>query len=187
MNVDKLFKEQPILETERLRLRPLVFEDFEEVLEIYSDDVAGQFNCWTKIDSKKDSLLRIMQFHSQYNERQRIRWGITLKDTTEVIGDCAFVAFDFRADRAEIGFNLIRKHWNKGYMTEALTALLKWGFEMSINRIEAVVSPDNAASRAVLKKLGFTEEALLRKLGKKDSEYFDCLMIALLKEDSKLK
>ncbi len=183
MNNAPLFGKQAVLETERLLLRPIVLDDVNEVLAIYSDDEAGKYNCWSSIEGQKAGLLKIMGFIDAFEASSRIRWGLIDKTTNKLIGDCAYVVFDYRCDRAEIGFNLVRSEWNKGYMSEALKAMLTWGFSMNINRIEALVSLENLPCRALLKKLKFTEEAVLRKIGKKNGKYMDMLLISLLKDE----
>jgi ribosomal-protein-alanine N-acetyltransferase len=66
-------------------------------------------------------------------------------------------------------------------MAEALQAVLNYGWEMNMHRIEAIVHPDNAPCRALLRKIGWKEDALLRGLGKKDGAYFDALLISIIK------
>lgn len=183
MNKEALFTEQPFLETERLVLRPIVLEDVNEVLAIYNDAEAGKYNCWQTIEGQKAGLLKIMQFREGWERKERIRWGLIDKTSHKLIGDCAFVMFDWRTDRAEVGFNLVRSHWNKGFMTEALNAVLEYGWKNGLHRIEAIVNPENAPCRALLAKLGWTEEAILRGLGKKDGVYFDAMLISILKTD----
>ena len=59
----------------------------------------------------------------------------------------------------EVGFRLKKKFWNQGYSTEAGKALMQHGFEtVGLERIIAIVRPDNLASQAVIKKLGLKEE-----------------------------
>jgi ribosomal-protein-alanine N-acetyltransferase len=184
MDKAALFTEQPILETDRLILRPIVLEDVNEILAIYSDDEAGKYNCWQGIEGERDGLLKIMGFRENWEHKERIRWGLIDKTTNKLIGDCAFVMFDFRIDRAEVGFNLVRTHWNKGLMAEALKAVLNYGWDMKMHSIEAIVDPNNAPCLALLSKLGWTEEALLRQLGKKNGVYFDALMVSILEHEA---
>ena len=62
-----------------------------------------------------------------------------------------------------LGYDLARPHWNRGIMTEALTAVLPFGFEkMALNRIEALVITGNEASYRLLARLGFQQEGTLR-------------------------
>ena len=70
-------------------------------------------------------------------------------------------------------------------MTEALSAILKFGFdELELNRIEAVVLPENTASIQMLEKLGFRKEGLLEEYEKWGNKGFvDLCMCAILRKD----
>ena len=68
--------------------------------------------------------------------------------------------------KCTVGYELAQTAQGKGYMHEALTAALSWGFEeMSVNRIEAQVHPDNGPSLKLLRRLRFVEEGRLRQGG----------------------
>ena len=69
-------------------------------------------------------------------------------------------------------------------MTEAVTQILGYGFgELNINRIEAMTDPDNVASIRSLKKLGFSEEGILRQNGFWNGKFHDSRCFSMLKED----
>jgi ribosomal-protein-alanine N-acetyltransferase len=86
--------------------------------------------------------------------------------------------------RGSIGYELARPFWRQGIMSEALTAILALGFgEMGLNRIDAVVLPDNLASIRLLEKLGFCNEGLLREYENWGNKGFvDLCMLSLLKK-----
>lgn len=64
--------------------------------------------------------------------------------------------FDDAEGTAEIGYYLGRAHWGRGYMSEAVAALLTFGFDaVSLQAVRGEVMPANAASLSVLDKLGF--------------------------------
>jgi len=92
-----------------------------------------------------------------------IRWGIALKGHRNIIGTIGFNNFT-KQHRANIGYDLQAQFWNNGYLTEALKAIIKYGFkELDVNRIEAEVMQGNIASEKLLAKLGFTNEGVLRE------------------------
>jgi RimJ/RimL family protein N-acetyltransferase len=66
--------------------------------------------------------------------------------------------------RAELGVVLARAHWGKGVATAALkrTVAAVFGDLEGVERVEALVDVDNAASRRALEKAGFQREAVLR-------------------------
>ena len=69
-------------------------------------------------------------------------------------------------------------------MTEALRAALQHGFEkMELNRIEAIVYPENTASLRLLERLGFQQEGLLCQSFRQGDKYYDHLLLSLLQDE----
>lgn len=76
--------------------------------------------------------------------------------------------------RVEIGYEITRKEWNKGYATETLQVAIDFMLDVvQINRIGATVRPENIASQQLLKKVGFNEEGILRDYQFTRGAYFD--------------
>ena len=118
---------------------------------------------------------------------QGIRWIITLAtpdDTTPAdhcIGDLGFHSVSRHDRRAEIGYRLSSGYWNQGLMTEAVTALVAYGFRtLRLNRIQAQVDTRNPASQRVLAKVGFRVEGTLREYERERDGYASLVMLALL-------
>jgi len=86
--------------------------------------------------------------------------------------------------RAGIGYELGHVFWRKGIMTEALTAIIGLGFKvMGLNRIEAVVMPENEPSLRLLAKLGFYNEGILKEYENWGRKGFrDLCMLSLLRK-----
>jgi ribosomal-protein-alanine N-acetyltransferase len=83
-----------------------------------------------------------------------------------------------------VGYSLASAEWGNGYMQEALTALLDYGFsELDLNRVEADVDPRNAASGRSLERLGFRREGLLRERWIVGGEVSDTALYGLLRKD----
>jgi len=94
------------------------------------------------------------------------RWGITLKTDGTLIGTCGLFMWNRNWRNCVLGYELAPPAWGQGFMREALTRVIDWGFEqMELNRIEAQVHPHNAASLKTLAGLGFVEEGRLREVG----------------------
>jgi ribosomal-protein-alanine N-acetyltransferase len=104
-------------------------------------------------------------FEQQYIKRENIRWGIVEKATQKLIG--TIVLGNFRHHIfADLGYDLAFSAWGKGYMQEALTAVLSYAdTDLGLKRISAYVRPENAASLKLLAKLGFIQEGLLHQAG----------------------
>ena len=86
--------------------------------------------------------------------------------------------------RAEMGYDLMSEHWGDGYMTEAVEAMVSYGFnKLGLERIEATVDPENGASIRTLEKNGFKQEGLLRQRVRKWGQYEDVVLSAILQQE----
>ena len=146
----------PRLETDRLLLR-----------EIQPDDVDAIFNCWMRDDRVSRYVLwkassdiheaeDFVEFELGNLENDRWnRWMIVLKSTRKLIGTC-LLFFNDEEDHWDISYNLGTQFWDKGYMTEAMGAVMKYAVEeMRIKEIWSSYAEENPASGRVFEKLGF--------------------------------
>jgi len=113
------------------------------------------------VDGPRQSL---EQTQTRYARREAIRWGILIKGEDRILGSCSLHHFDPGFHRAEIGYELNHAYWGQGIMTEALSAILTYGFaELELHRIEAIIDSANERSKKLLLKLSFTYEGNLRQ------------------------
>ena len=181
MTTDDAFTRFPTLITNRLLLRHIELGDAESLFAILSDEKAMEFYGNEPHQSLDDTKELIRQIQARYDNKQALRWGITLKNEDKFIGSCSLFHFDAEFDRAETGYELNRVFWGKGIMTEATSAILTFGFsELGLHRIEAIIDIANERSKNLLLKLGFTYEGNLRQRfpfrGKfEDEHYFGLL------------
>lgn len=118
--------------------------------------------------------------------RNWIKWDLIDKQTNQVIGSCGFHNWIPEHERAEIGYLLHENYRKKGFMSEALSAVIKHGFHtMKLNRIEAFISPENMPSLNVVNTLGFTKEGILRQHYKTPEKIHDSAVFSLLKSEFK--
>jgi ribosomal-protein-alanine N-acetyltransferase len=75
----------------------------------------------------------------------------------EAVGHCGFHGPPEIIGRAEIGYTVFEKFRGQGYAKEAAGALVRWAFRRGEKDVYATVSPDNAASLAVVRSLGFRQ------------------------------
>jgi RimJ/RimL family protein N-acetyltransferase len=111
--------------------------------------------------SEKVRLLR--RFRGEFDLGQNFVYGIFDKDESSVIGGTGL--HPRIGDGAfEIGYWIRTSHTRRGFATEAAGALARAAFALcDIERIEILVDPANTASAGVPRKLGFEEEATLRR------------------------
>jgi len=168
MNRFQAFKRFPRLETSRLILREITIADTEWYLEHFSrkEIVQGQgFPAPKGMKEAREELQ--LYFVNLFKERNGFRWGIEKKGEERLIGSCGYYKW-LKPDgrQAEIGYDLDPPYWGQGIMTEALTAIIDFGFQrMKLNRIELLVMPRNERSSGLAGKLGFRNEGVLREHG----------------------
>lgn len=175
----------PILETERLILRQVTENDAESILTYLSDPAVMKHVGLLPFETIEDALGEIAWYESIYEEKTGIRWGITLKDKGEVIGSCGFLKMASKHFRAEIGTELNKDYWGQGIASEAITAVLHYGFtRLNLQRIEGLIEPANLQSQKLFEKLGFVPEGLLRKYEYTCGKFDDLYMYSLLNDEA---
>lgn len=113
-----------------------------------------------------------------------LRLGIALTASGQLLGTCAFFEINEQCRRAEMGYMLASAAWGQGYMHEALTAFIDFGFgHLNLNRIEADTDPRNERSMKLLERLHFVKEGHFRERWVVDGEVSDAAMYGLLRRD----
>ena len=183
MNSERQF---PVIETAHLKLRKPLQKDANALLEITRDEIVMKYYGMPSFRSKAEALNEINWFNKIFVQKEGARWVITEQAVGKYIGDIGFHNYKATHARAEIGFKLAKAYWHQGIMAEALGGVLEYGFSvMQLNRIEAVVDPENTACLTLLKKAGFVEEGILREYEHEVKGYVDLMMLSLLKRDYK--
>ncbi|MFD2681762.1 GNAT family N-acetyltransferase [Bacillus seohaeanensis] len=178
----------PILRTDRLILRQVTKEDASSLLNYLSNEDVMKHIGLEPFKSIDDALDEISWYQSIFEKKTGIRWGITLKDQGEVIGSCGFLNLVSKHYRSEVGIELSEEHWGKGIASEALEAVIKYGFEqMNLQRIEALIEPPNLPSQKLVERQGFIREGLLRSYEFTVGKFDDLYMYSLLKQDFNIK
>ena len=175
----------PILETERLILRALSEEDATTLFKYWSDDEVTSYMNIDAFTDLSQARNMINLLNSLLKEKQAIRWGIYSKELACLIGTCGYNSgLKQETYIGEIGYELGRQHWGKGYMAEALEPILEYGFNiLDLNRIEAYVMLENTKSASLLERLGFQKEGILRERGYYKNGFWDEYIFSLLKKD----
>jgi ribosomal-protein-alanine N-acetyltransferase len=164
MTFDAAFTHFPTLTTNRLHLRQIKPEDAEALFAILSDQRVTEFYGHEPHQSLNDTRELIRQIQARYERREALRWGITFRGEDRLIGSCSLHHVDAGSHRAETGYELHHTFWSKGIMTEAMSAILTYGFtDLELHRIEAIIDIANDRSKILLLKLGFTYEGNLRQ------------------------
>lgn len=174
----------PIIETKRLLLRKVTSEDAMSIYKYLSNKEVMKYVGLEPYKSVEDTLDEIAWYQSILEKKTGIRWGITLKGKGEVIGSCGFLNTSSQHYRSEIGFELSNEYWGQGIASEAIQAVIQYGFEnFELNRIEALIEPANIPSQKLVKRCGFIREGLLREYEFTCGKFDDLYMYSLLKKD----
>ncbi len=147
----------PILKTDRLLLRQLCLDDKQVILRNFSDEAVTRWffeKPFTELEQAEDL---IGEFNRHFVDEKGITWAITFKSDNDVIGTCGLDPYQ-KGKRGEIGFDLAQAHWGKGIMSEALNAVIDYGFkELLLEGIDADTYCENARSIVLMERLGFTK------------------------------
>lgn len=151
---DKILSENRVILTERLILRPHKIDDLNGVFEMSSSKEALKYLIWEGVSTPEQARHAIESFYPSCPAM----FAIEIKETGEYFGN-----LDVRPvpehEKASFGFMSRPQFWGNGYMTEALTAVLRFCFEkVGFHRVEAAHFIDNKASGRVMEKSGMYYE-----------------------------
>ena len=170
-------RETIVIETPRLVLRPRTLDDAEALHAAFSD--AELMRYWSgpphaNVEETRADLAR--------DAPEWRRWAITLKGSDTAIGVVA-AGEKRQGNVTEIGYILVREHWGSGIAREAVSAVIDQIFAEGQRRVFADTDPDNTPSRALLEKLGFRLEAMLRAEWETHLGVRDTTIYGLLREE----
>ena len=179
-----MLPEGKIIELERVRLRPLDERDVTALFATYSDPLATRYLARPPMTQLSDAQEMLAKIQAGYADGSNLQFAIERRADGAFLGVCLLFNFHKTSARAEIGYILAREHWSRGYMAEALPALIDHGFgALGLNRLEADIDPRNGASARVLQRMGFQPEGLLRERWIVRGETSDTAIYGLLKRE----
>ncbi|MDR0897806.1 MAG: GNAT family N-acetyltransferase [Oscillospiraceae bacterium] len=180
-NVSHVFLD---VETENFVLRQICINDMEEIYKQFSDCDVCRFLVDAEPFTSMEEAEDLINWYMSPEPRSHHRWVIIRKADGAFLGTCGYHNWDKNNKICEIGYDLGIAHWGKGYMTEALQAILKVGFEkMGLNRIQGFVHVQNEKSISLLLKLGFKQEGIIRDKHFFRGNFYDHYCFSLLKRE----
>ncbi|MDR3143552.1 MAG: GNAT family N-acetyltransferase [Puniceicoccales bacterium] len=182
------------VETERLRLRPLVEDDEVEIARYLNDLEVAKGLTYSPYPYTLEMAAQWLQEVAFASQRDQVRyWAITPREGGNFLGILGF-SLCRTHDKAEMHYWLGRPFWNRGYTTEAALAMIPFIFtqEATLQRLEINYRTCNSASGRVIEKCGFVFEGELRAYVKRFGHYDDVRFYSLLrrevmKEDLRLR
>lgn len=144
------------LRTERLVLRKLRLEDASTYFErLGSSADVTEYMLWNPHQDLAESIASVEKALRRYDEGKCYRWAIALPEDDSVIGVIELLKFDEEKNTCSFAYMLAKEFWGRGYATEALRAALDFAFrELKVAAVEADHFAENAASGAVMRKVG---------------------------------
>ncbi len=165
---------------DKVWLREFRIDDLDDVGAILGDD---QVTRWLSFDSrsreKQAEVLTGAIERAKHTPRTEYYLAVTTHSAARLIG---FVRLGLGGvQAAKLGFAVAAAHWRRGYALDAARTLIDFGFTtLGLHRISAAIGPDNAASIAIVTRLGFTEEGRLRDHVFTNGAWRDSILYSLL-------
>jgi len=175
----------PSIETSRLLLRPFTHTDWLGLRRL-DEDLDLQRYRWGNSISEAQTRDCVDRFCALEGDPSRTRFpfAIILRQPEGFAGACGLNLTNLPFREAEAWYELRRDLWGGGYTTEAVRALLQFGFAgMGLHRVWAACHPDNVGSRRVMEKSGMTYEGRLRESFLTGGVWRDSLIYAILSRE----
>lgn len=171
----------PILETERLVLRRTVLDDAKDYFVLRSSPEAMKHICKPLHTSIEDTKAMIYRINEMISFNDGISWAVCFKTNNIMIGTVSFHRIEKEHYRAEIGYMLHPDFWRQGIVSEAVEAIINYGFNtLNFHSIEAHIDPTNIGSEKVLQKFNFEKEAYFKENYFYNGQFLDTAVFSLI-------
>lgn len=172
------------IETQRLYLRRLTIDDAPEVLALRGNPENMKYVPRPVLKNEDEALKHIKIINDNIDLNLGINWAITVKGNPKMIGLIGHYKINCESFRSEIGYMILPEYSKNGYTTEAVRAMLDYGFDdLKLHSIEAIIDPENKASERVLQKNGFVKEAHILENEYYDGKFLDTVIYSILKRN----
>ena len=184
MQIENVFSQLPQVSTDRLVLRRMRASDVDDIYAYACDPDVARYTSWAPHTSPDETRQFVRRVLDAYLEKRVASWGIELKSERKLIGTGGYGSWDIQNSTAEIGYVIGRPYWGQGLMTEAVSAMIEFGFRrMSLNRIVIRMDPRNIGSWRVAEKCGCRFEGIARQVVYAKGSFDDLMVWAILRED----
>lgn len=172
------------IESARVSLKPVSEADLPGLLAILSNAEVVKHLGHAPWKSLTDAEAWFARISKHQAAGSAVEFVIVEKQSGQCIGRCGLFDYDATDALASVGYILGRPHWRQGFMREALTSLIEHAFnKMGIRRLEAKTEAPNTASSALLRRLGFIREGILRERWMDQNGPIDAEVFGLLKHE----
>jgi len=148
----------PTITTQRLVLRQLQYDDVHELFALRTDECVNRFLNRPRPKSLNDVLEFIAMVNQVTHDNEGLYWAITRKNEDKLLGTIGLRNFVLEQHQAEIGYELHPDHQGRGFMHEAISHVLAYGFgRLGLRAIMADTAPGNLRSIQILERHGFAK------------------------------
>ncbi|MBQ5648645.1 MAG: GNAT family N-acetyltransferase [Clostridia bacterium] len=181
--LQKIFSDMPQLYTDRLILRRMTKRDAADMYEYSHLSEVTEYLLWHPHSSIDHTKTYLSYLEKDYRMGNFYDWGVTLRDSGKLIGTCGFTTIDTVNMCGEIGYVLNPSYWGNGIACEAVDAVMQFGFDLRLHRIEAKYIIGNERSRRVMEKCGMTFEGIRRSSMFVKGQYRDIGVCSILSHE----
>lgn len=176
----------PKLETNQLILSRILYTDIPVIVEYAGNVKIAEMTLNIPHPyQEEDAIFWINMANNGFKDKTQFTFGIRLKSTDEFIGGIG-LKINNRFDRAELAYWVAEPFWNNGYASEAVSGILKFGFEtLELNKIYATHIAENPASGRVMIKNKMILEGELKDHTKKEGQYKSIFQYRLTRNEYK--
>lgn len=145
-----MYAREVLIETERLRLRPMEIGDLDEFVALHADPEVTEF---IRPLDRTAAEERLRRDEVEWRERGHGLLAMLDRKSGAFLGRCGLKHWP-QFGETELGWVLRRDAWGHGYATEAARVCLEWGFaEFDVPYLTAMINPDNVRSIRVAERL----------------------------------
>lgn len=144
------------IETKRLLLKDIGYEDRDFMLKQFSDSDVNEFLYDAEPLSSLEEADELIDFYTAGEPKNQHRWIIMDRESGEKIGTCGFHCLNEYEKCVDVGYDLQKEYWGKGIMAEAMNAMLsKYLPKLGVKKVFAHIAVGNLHSERLAEKLGF--------------------------------
>jgi ribosomal-protein-alanine N-acetyltransferase len=176
------------LETDRLIIMPFKIQDIEVVHQMLSDEEVMRYlpDGIMSLEKSKETLDWLIRCYDKNTPERivKLTLAVVRKKDEKIVGWCGLGPLGFAPEEIEIYYGLLPDFWNQGITTEASKTVLDFAFRATkLDRIVAIVRPENGASIRVIEKMGLVYQKTLESLPEKYRWFDGCLYYSISRED----
>lgn len=178
----------PLLHTPRLLLRQCVATDVPALFRMRADPEVMRYLARPLCQSEAEAAEVLQMMEERIESNMGINWAVSWRQEPEsFLGVIGLFRLDAANHRGEVGYMLASAYWGQGIVSELLPVVMQYGFRtLGLHSIEAMIDPANQASRRVLEKSGFVQEAHFRQNWYFEGEFLDSVVLSVLADEIKI-